>query len=45
MTDALKDQLDALRSEAAVAIGETATAEQLEAVRIRLLGRKEGRLT
>jgi phenylalanyl-tRNA synthetase alpha chain len=45
MTDALKDQLDALRAEAAIAIGEAATAEQLEAVRIRLLGRKEGRLT
>ncbi|MEO5511427.1 MAG: phenylalanine--tRNA ligase subunit alpha [Longimicrobiales bacterium] len=45
MTDTLTEQLARLQADAAPAIESAQTAEELEAVRISLLGRKEGRLT
>ena len=41
----LKQELEALRSEAERAIAAAETSDALEAVRIKLLGRKDGRLT
>ena len=45
MTGQLEEQLAALESEGRTAIAAATTAGELEAARIRLLGRKEGRLT
>jgi phenylalanyl-tRNA synthetase alpha chain len=45
MTDTLIELLAALEKEAAAAIEAADTPEALEAVRIRILGRKDGRLT
>ncbi|NIS00880.1 MAG: phenylalanine--tRNA ligase subunit alpha, partial [Gemmatimonadetes bacterium] len=45
MTNDLIGELEALESEARQWVGAAETAEALEAVRVRLLGRKEGRLT
>ncbi len=45
MTDTLSEQLAALQAEAAAGVATIENADQLEALRIRMLGRKEGRLT
>jgi phenylalanyl-tRNA synthetase alpha chain len=45
MTDDLDRDLAALEAEGRTAIAAASSADELEAVRIRLLGRKEGRLT
>lgn len=45
MTENLVEMLAALHAEAAAAIAGATTADELEAVRIAILGRKEGRLT
>jgi phenylalanyl-tRNA synthetase alpha chain len=45
MATTLTDQLEALAEEARSAVAGVSAAEELEALRVRLLGRKEGRLT
>jgi phenylalanyl-tRNA synthetase alpha chain len=45
MTSSLEQDLAALEAEGRQTIGEAATDEELEAARVRLLGRRDGRLT
>jgi phenylalanyl-tRNA synthetase alpha chain len=44
-TSTITDELDLLEAEAARAISDVATADELEALRVRLIGRRDGRLT